>query len=317
MPTESDTPRNSTSAKSAKAIKAASKGKKKRSSDGGGLPTRRAIPWVTIGAVLVILAFIGALAYNLVPKYEDKAEADRFTPSESNQDPSSAIDGVVKIDYPAGLHVKPDQRVAYDHSPPFGGPHDGVWASCMGNVYPKPVRTENMVHALEHGAVWVAYNPDKLDAAGIDALKDRVDGQQYMLMSPYPGLDRPIALQSWGHQLEVDDPTDPRIKQFIVALRQNKYTYPEVGASCSTIPGSFDPDNPPAFDPNPPGPDAVPMDGKGLTPDSSEIAGGGMAGIPGLPGGLGELPGGAPAAPVQPAPESPAPAAPTAPAGNG
>ena len=323
MPIGSDTPRSSTGAKSAKAIKAAAKGKKKPA-DGKGLPSRRQLPWLTIGAVVVILAFIGVLAYNLVPKYQDKAETDRFTPTESNQDPSAAISGVVKKDYPAGLHVQPNQRVAYDQSPPFGGPHDGVWATCMGTVYAKPVRTENMVHGLEHGAVWVAYNPDKLDAAGVDALKSRVSGQEYTMMSPYPGLDHAISLQSWGHQLKLDDPNDPRIKQFIVALKQNKYTYPEVGASCSTIPGSFDPDNPPAFDPNPPGPDAIPMDGKGIAPDASEMGGGLPGGIPGLPGtpadgsapaegapaegGAAPAEGGAPAGAEAPAEGAPAPA---------
>ena len=29
-------------------------------------------------------------------------------------------------------------------------------------VYPAAVRTENLVHSLEHGAVWIAYNPDQV-----------------------------------------------------------------------------------------------------------------------------------------------------------
>ncbi|WP_305094601.1 DUF3105 domain-containing protein [Prescottella sp. R16] len=263
-------------AKSAKAIKAA---RKKQ----GGVPasTRagapKQIPWMTIGAVVAVLALITVLAINIVPKYRDQQAVARFTPSESNQDPSSDIDGVVKIDYPAGVHVTPDQRVAYDQSPPFGGPHDAVWATCMGTVYPDPIRTENAVHSLEHGAIWIAYNPDKVDDAQRQQLEERASVRDgYMLMSPYPGLDAPIALQSWGHQLKVDSADDERIDQFIKSLRLNRYAYPEVGASCSTIPGSFDPANPPPFDATAPGPDAVPMDGGDITPDPNEVGGAGL-----------------------------------------
>ncbi|WP_433611808.1 DUF3105 domain-containing protein [Prescottella agglutinans] len=267
-----------TGAKSAKAIKAANKqGGVPAAKRGGATP--RQLPWLTIGAVVAVVALIAVLAVNLVPKYQEKAEADKYAPSESNQDPSTAIDGVVTVDYPAGVHIQPTQRVAYDQSPPFGGPHDAIWATCMSTVYADPIRTENAVHSLEHGAIWITYNPDKVTDDQRQQLVERVeDNSGYMLMSPYPGLDTPISLQSWGHQLKLDTADDKRINQFITALRLNRYEYPEVGASCSTIPDSFDPKNPPPFDPSAPGPDAVPMDGGGITPDSSEV--GGAAGLP-------------------------------------
>ncbi|NKR29209.1 DUF3105 domain-containing protein [Rhodococcus hoagii] len=274
---------NKTGAKSAKAIKAAKKkqGGVPAAKRGGG--ASRQVPWLTIGAVVAVVALIGVLAVNIFPKYQDQQAVAKFTPSESNQDPSSSIDGVVKVDYPAGVHVESTQRVAYDQTPPFGGPHDSVWATCTGTVYADPIRTENAVHSLEHGAVWITYNPDTIDDAQRKQLEERASSRDgYMLMSPYPGLDSPISLQSWGHQLKVDSADDERIDQFIKALRLNRYAYPEVGASCSTIPGSFDPANPPPFDASAPGPDAVPMDGGGITPDASET--GGVAGLPsGLP----------------------------------
>src|SRR5205085_10175017 len=137
----------------------------------------------------------------------------KWIPSEENKDPSTQIPGVVKKDYPAGKHVSPTQRVAYDQSPPFGGPHDGNWAACTGTVYPKAVRTENMVHALEHGAVWLAYNPDQVTGPTLDTLKQKVSGQQFTTLSPYPGLDKPVSVQSWGHQLKLDRVDDPRLDQ--------------------------------------------------------------------------------------------------------
>ncbi|MBP2187126.1 hypothetical protein BJ987_000027 [Nocardia goodfellowii] len=245
---------------------------------------------------------VGALAYSLVPKYREQAELDKYTPSAEKKDPSDQIPGVVKKDYAhgAGKHIQPTQRVAYDTTPAYGGPHDSSWAACTGVVYSKPIRTENAVHSLEHGAVWITYNPDKVDAAGLDALKRKVEGKQYTMMSPYPGLESAVSLQSWGHQLKLDDPNDKRVGQFITALRQNPYgVYPEIGADCSNP--YFDRDNPAPFDPAPPGPDAVPVDGTGIPTDQAEL-GGGQPAIPGVPNipGLTGLPT-APAAPTEPA----------------
>ena len=252
-------------AKSAKAISAAAK----KSGGSRGLPKQRQIPWMVIGGVVAVVALIAVIAVSIIPKYQDQQELAAWTPSESNQDPSSEIEGIVTVEYPAGQHIDSTQRVAYDRTPPFGGPHDAIWATCTGTVYPDAIRTENAVHSLEHGAVWITYNPDLVDAAAIDTLSAKVDGKSYTMMSPYPGQSSPISLQSWGHQLAVDSADDERIDHFIASLRQNRYTYPEVGASCATIPGSFDPANPPPFDPSAPGPDAVPMDGG--TVDTAEV----------------------------------------------
>ncbi|NLG55544.1 MAG: DUF3105 domain-containing protein [Rhodococcus sp.] len=277
------------SAKSAKAIAAAQK-KSKAKKKGGGVGGRN-IPWMTLGGIAVVVALIAALAVNLYPKYQAEEEAKRWAPTEENQDPSDAIDGVVKVEYAASLHVNAPQRVAYDQTPPFGGPHDSYWANCMGTVYPVAIRTENAVHSLEHGAVWITYNPDTLPDDQRETLESKVDGKPYTMMSPYPGQEKPISLQSWGHQLAVESADDERVNQFISALRLNPYTHPEVGATCSTAPGTFDVDNPPPFDPTPPGPDAQPMDGSGLTlaPNTGEMTdpmGGLVPGGEGLPGGL-------------------------------
>ncbi|KDQ03076.1 membrane protein [Rhodococcus qingshengii] len=179
---------------------------------------------------------------------------DAFVPSIDNPDPSEAIDGVVTVDYPAAQHVRPNERVAYTYSPPFGGRHDSVWANCTGVVYPQAIRTENAVHSLEHGAVWITYNPDLVSSEDQARLAQRVEGMSYTLMSPYPTLDSPISLQSWGRQLKLDNAADARIDQFVSALRVNPNTYPEVGATCSVPVTSFDPNNPPPFDPTTPDP---------------------------------------------------------------
>jgi hypothetical protein len=179
--------------------------------------------------------------------------------SEAFEDPTKHIEGVVITEYEGGLHAQPGQRVAYTKAPPDGGRHDPIWADCGGTVYAVPVRNENMVHALEHGAVWIAYDPTRIAGADLQKLVGLVDGVLFMMLSPYPGLDAPLSLQSWGHQLKLTDVNDKRIDQFITGLRANEYTIPEPGARCDSQGTGFDPTNPPPFDPTPPGPDAAPV----------------------------------------------------------
>ncbi|MBW0274438.1 hypothetical protein ATM97_18245 [Nocardia sp. MH4] len=224
---------------------------------------RRQPPWAVIGAAAAIIVLVAGLGWHFVPKYREFTEAQRYVPGSSQPDPSDLIDGVTKQQYPAGNHVRATQRVAYDQTPPFGGPHDQSWATCTGEVYTNPIRSENAVHSLEHGAIWITYNADRLDADDIATLRAEVDGKPYMFMSPYPNLDSPVTLQSWGHQLQLDSADDPRIARFVTALRQNPNTHPEPGASCATSGAGFDPDAPPPFDPTPPGPDAVPLTSPG------------------------------------------------------
>lgn len=218
--------------------------------------TQRSVPWGTIVAVLVLVAMIAAIAvYYVGTRADQRAQADAlapFTPTAENHDPSTKIPGVEVVPYKGGQHVDAKTRVAYTHSPPFGGTHDAAWASCNGVVYTTPVRSENLVHSTEHGAVWIAYNPDRISGPALDTLKAKVVDKPYTVMSPYPGLDKAISLQSWGHQLKLDSADDPRIDQFIAALRHNQYTYPEVGASCQEPgPGYFTESAPPPYVPAP------------------------------------------------------------------
>ncbi len=253
-------------------------------------------PWGTVAAVLAVLVFAGTIFGFLFLRYEDR-RADievlrPFTPTADNRDPSTKIEGIVVQAYGEANrgHIGADKRVAYDRSPPLGGPHDAIWAACSGVVYETAVRNENMVHALEHGAVWIAYHPDKITGPALQSLRDRVQGQNHLMLSPYPGLDSPISLQSWGHQLKLTDPADKRIDQFIQSLRLNQYTYPEIGASCNVLTGLFDPVKPPPFVAEPPGPGSIPMnyaEQQGAAPSNGAAppAPGGAQPIPNPPAG--------------------------------
>lgn len=227
-------------------------------------------PWATIIAVVAVIALAGGVFTYAFYQIHEK---EKWVASADNQDPSDNIDGVKKIDYKGAQHVTSQQRVAYDQSPPFGGPHDQVWAECDGTVYPQPVRNENMVHALEHGTVWIAYNADEVKGKDLDKLKAKVQGQPYLMLSPYPKLDKPISLQSWGHQLKVDKVSDPRVDEFIKSLRENQYTTPEPGGRCDTQGTGFDASKPPPFvaaAPKKGDKNTVTMDGKNAISNANE-----------------------------------------------
>ncbi|GAA5121693.1 DUF3105 domain-containing protein [Haloechinothrix salitolerans] len=251
-------------------------GTKKKGKGGSGVRAaagavnKKQVPWGTvIGAVVIVALLVIVVGYYLVesaPMREQEAReeaAASFQPTEQNPDPSKDIEGVEITEIKGSGHVKRHERVAYDVEPPMGGPHEEFWADCDGTVYPEAVRTENMVHTLEHGAVWIAYNPDKLDSDAIELLKLRVDGKPYMVMSPYPGMDSPISVQAWGHQLRLDSAEDERIDQFIAALRRNPSITPEPNGTCEASPATFNVDDPPPFNPEEPGKDAKPMDYNG------------------------------------------------------
>ncbi len=138
------------------------------------------------------------------------------------------IDGVVELPVESATHT--EETVVYDRTPPVGGDHAPVWQNC--GAYPTPIPTEQGVHALEHGAVWITYRPD-LDPAAVDTLDALAGPGEYVLVSPWvDGLTSPIVLSAWGAQLTVDDPADPRVGEFLVAYRQ-ALTSPEPGAPCT------------------------------------------------------------------------------------
>lgn len=122
-------------------------------------------------------------------------------------------------------------KVSYPMAPPVGGNHHDRWMTCDGIAYERPVRDENAVHSLEHGAVWVTYSK-KARKADVAALANKVGRTPYTLMSPYDGQRDPLTLTAWGKQLSVDSAKDPDVDRFLAAYVQGPQT-PEKGATCS------------------------------------------------------------------------------------
>ena len=121
------------------------------------------------------------------------------------------------------------EPVQYEQTPAVGGDHAGAWLNC--GIYTEPVPTENVVHSLEHGAVWVAYNPDDVSGDELEALQDAVP-DTYSVLAPYRGLDAHIVVSAWSEQVELDGVEDERLQQFVDKFWQ-RGSAPELGALCT------------------------------------------------------------------------------------
>jgi Protein of unknown function (DUF3105) len=155
--------------------------------------------------------------------------------------PGSAGSGTIGHDHVEG-------PVKYAVTPPVGGPHNAIWMNA--GVYTEPVPNERAVHNLEHGVVWITYRPD-LPSAEVQQLvaffkkqsmisepSDSGRSNRYMDLTPWSSNDlpSPIVISSWGYQLRVTSPTDPRLQQFVDTFRHSQTYSPEYGSPADGIP---------------------------------------------------------------------------------
>ena len=174
------------------------------------------------GAIAAIILVVGAaIAIPLALKSGHHAKA------------TAAIAGVQTFTGLTRNHTT--NPVQYPQNPPVGGDHSAQYLTC--GVYTSPVPNENGVHDLEHGAVWITYQPslpaDQVAVIRADALAPPVvDGSRFVLVSPYPGLPSPVVASAWGIQLRLPNASDPRLARFIATYRRGPQT-PEPGATCA------------------------------------------------------------------------------------
>ncbi|HEU4812160.1 MAG TPA: DUF3105 domain-containing protein [Nocardioides sp.] len=120
-----------------------------------------------------------------------------------------------------------ERDVDYEQVPPIGGPHDPAWLDC--GRYDDPVRDENAVHDLEHGSIWITYDPD-LAADDVDTLESVLPDNA--ILSPYDGLPAPVVVTVWARQLQLTGVDDPRLEMFLETYADGR-TSPEPFASCA------------------------------------------------------------------------------------
>ncbi|OCG72693.1 DUF3105 domain-containing protein [Microbacterium sediminis] len=184
---------------------------------------RGKLVWWAVGsaAVLAVVAAI-VVSYVFAPQYaEYTAGGD-----------GSAIEGVETFENDT-THVEIGTEVDYAQTPSAGGEHYPYWLNC--GIYTEPQEDEYATHSMEHGAVWLTYDPAQVsddDIARLEAITPRT----YAILSPYEGMDSPISIQAWNAQLKVDSADDPRLGEFFEEYWRSE-NVPEPGSACS---GAYD-----------------------------------------------------------------------------
>jgi hypothetical protein len=130
-----------------------------------------------------------------------------------------------------GLSRDHQLEVTYEATglPPAGGVHAPTWQNC--GVYQEPVEIKYALHSLEHGALWLTYDP-ALAAEEIAQLEAIGRDLTFVIVSPFPGQSSPIAATVWGIQLTLDDAGDRRLGDFVERYRLGPQT-PELGGACT------------------------------------------------------------------------------------
>lgn len=172
--------------------------------------------------ILLIIGALVVLVLAVVVLWGLAASDEAQTPEAGEESP---LAGVAKYDV-SGDHVITE--VEYEQTPPVGGDHNPLWLNC--GVYDEPIFSENAVHSMEHGAVWITYDP-ALDQAAVAQLEELLPST-YAILSPFEGLPSPVVVSAWGRQLALDSPEDPQLEEFIAQYRSGGVA-PEIGASCT------------------------------------------------------------------------------------
>lgn len=175
---------------------------------------RIAITSAIVGGVVVVGLIITSIV--LIPG------AARYEAGSSGE----AVSGVQTFKNEAA-HVS--APVDYEQTPPAGGSHNPIWLNC--GVYTESVPNENAVHSLEHGAVWLTYDPAAVSEDDIAELRSLMP-RTYAILSPYPDMDTPVAASAWNAQLKLDDVDSDAISSFFEEYWQSEAA-PEPGAPCT------------------------------------------------------------------------------------
>lgn len=121
-----------------------------------------------------------------------------------------------------------DENVDYPTIPPAGGDHLGIWHTC--GIYKVELLDEAAVHSLEHGAVWVTYQPE-IEKEEIIKLTTMFSGNPKILLSPHSQQSSSIVATAWGRRIELETSDDGILEAFVDFFVDGE-TAPEAGITC-------------------------------------------------------------------------------------
>lgn len=114
-------------------------------------------------------------------------------------------------------HVADGTRVEYKTNPPSSGNHYNTPANW--GVYNHEIPDEAVVHNLEHGGIWISYQPT-ISKAEIKQLTDLAKSySSKVILTPRAKNDSPIAIVSWGRIYKMDLFNEGAIRNFILKYK--------------------------------------------------------------------------------------------------
>jgi hypothetical protein len=106
-------------------------------------------------------------------------------------------------------------HIPYNSDPPTSGPHTPYLAKW--GIHDRPVPREEQVHNLEDGGVIIQYNCPEGCRELVEKLSAITRRYERLILAPYPGMDKRIALTAWRRLDTFDEFDEQRIIRFIDA----------------------------------------------------------------------------------------------------
>lgn len=118
------------------------------------------------------------------------------------------------VDSGRASHVPDGTLTSRPPQPPTGGPHYVVPQS--PGVYDEPLTDGNVIHALEHGLIWISYHPDQVTEEQLNDLRSVANDQSRdVILSPRPENDQPVYVVSWERRMVVEPGDTGTVRDFI------------------------------------------------------------------------------------------------------
>lgn len=109
--------------------------------------------------------------------------------------------------------------------PPAGGAHYTV-PQPVG-AYDEVLDDGHLIHSLEHGIVWIAYDPEQVTAEELEGLRQVYDAfSGDVILAPRPENDEAVYVMSWGRRLSVSPDDTDTLRKFV---ETNRNRSPEPG----------------------------------------------------------------------------------------
>ncbi len=129
------------------------------------------------------------------------------------------------VSFPTSNHVPDGSLGPNPPLTPAGGPH--YVQPLRAGIYEQQIPDGNAIHSLEHGMVWISYQPDEVTAPTFETIEGIAsDFGRDVILSPRVENSSPIIVVSWGRRLVMEDVDEQLVRDFITTNRNRS---PEPG----------------------------------------------------------------------------------------